>query len=80
MKLLVRSSIPMSRIPPDEFANATIVRRTWPGDERSRLNSSVLLSCRLSMVIRFIYSAIFSEAKSLSTLQSRPGPLPGSLP
>src|ERR1039457_4818492 len=47
LTLLVRSSTPNTMMPPEVFANATMAFRTPSGEESSRLNSSVLPSCRL---------------------------------
>ncbi len=48
----LRSSTPTRRVPPEVFANATIVRSAPSGPERSRLNSSVLPSGRFSRSTR----------------------------
>ena len=50
---LLPSSTPTMRIPPAPLANATSVRSTFSGELRSRLNSSVLLSGRLSRDSRY---------------------------
>src|ERR1022692_4183593 len=51
LTFLVPSSTPSTMTPPEVFANATIAFRTPSGEERSRLNSSVLPSCRLRRVV-----------------------------
>ena len=66
----VRSSTPISTAPPDVLANATRLRSTPSGEDRSRLNSSVFPSGRLSRSRRSTSSEVYSEALTATALQS----------
>jgi hypothetical protein len=66
-------------MPPAVFAKATMVLRAPAGDERSRLNSSVLPSVRLSRVVRSMCSEAYYEVKSASKLPSKRPTTPSCL-